>query len=182
MQQTNASCALLRPRPTLPAGVWTISFHRSFAADGAFVDFTLRASLSSSLRHDDHVIRLHAMSMVRRSAARRALALILLSSFSFFGLEGEVADVHDADPGTAHSAAPFGNASASADSSQSSAPTQGQDSHPFHVCHCSHSHGGLVLTAPMVISAVVHACREEFQLPPAPTSLQVSPPVRPPIG
>lgn len=122
------------------------------------------------------------MPMARSSAACRALALILLLSFSLFGLEGEVADVHDADAETSQAAVFRGDPSENAAPSQSSAPTQPQDNHAFHVCHCAHSHGGLVLTTPDPTSAVVQACREEFELPAEPASLRVPPPLRPPIA
>ena len=122
------------------------------------------------------------MPMARGSAARRVLALMLLLSFTLFGFEAVAVDSHYADSGTAHAAGFADHTSGHAVPSQSPGPTQGQDDHSLHVCHCSHAHGGLVLTTPSVTTAVVQACSEEFQLPPAVASLRVSPPVRPPIA
>lgn len=109
------------------------------------------------------------------------MAALLLLCFAFYGIEAEVADIHDQSSGTVQLSAHEASGTPDHGSTVPNGTEPGQDSHAFHVCHCSHSHGGLILTTPVVSSAVVNASREEFQLPPTPTSLLVSPPVRPPI-
>lgn len=121
------------------------------------------------------------MRPIQQSRIRRILASVLLLCFAFYGIEAEVADIHDQDSEAVQLSAHEVSGTPDHGSTVPNGTQPGEDSHAFHVCHCSHSHGGVILTATIPASAMVHACTEQFQLRTEPSTLPISPPVRPPI-
>ncbi len=109
------------------------------------------------------------MRSFRLHVTHRFLAALLLLSFALYGVEAEVADVHDGgveatDGNPAHGTNPK------------------SDSHPAHVCHCSHTHLGVLATAPSLNPAVVPAPKRVWRAPAMPPSVRPLPPLRPPIA
>lgn len=107
------------------------------------------------------------MRPIYQSRTRRIMSALLLLCFAFYGIEAEVADIHDRDAEAAE--LPTG-----AD------PVQ--DTHAFHVCHCSHTHMGVLPLIPQLTSIVVQSGQQPMALDPSLSSYRLAAPLRPPIA
>jgi hypothetical protein len=102
-----------------------------------------------------------------RSPIRRLVAALLLVCFAFYGIEAEVADIHDQEAQVVQN---------SPDDSPSV-----PDTHSFHVCHCSHTHTGVVPLVPQLTSMVIHSGDQLRFVGTSISNLRLAPPFRPPI-
>jgi hypothetical protein len=125
------------------------------------------------------------MRVVRGTRLRTLLATLLVASMLFSIGELMVADVHDGDAAPAElasssspDAAPITLASGTESSTDPSQPE-----HTYHVCHCSHAHGGMLIGATHSAVRPPVAFTTGFgMIAAANTSLVASPPTRPPIA
>lgn len=104
----------------------------------------------------------------------------MLLSFASYGTEAAVADVHDQDLGATQVSSP--ESASPADQQHGSGGSQSDDSHPFHVCHCSHTHAGVLPVMPGFVATIIPLTRTPRALSPALHSIYRAPPLRPPIA
>lgn len=116
------------------------------------------------------------------ASIRRLISALLLLSFAFYAVEAAAADVHDQDPAAMQLASDHGPSTGNLPPQDPGGSNPPGDSHLFHLCHCSHSHAGVLPLIPDLTPTIVPA----WELPWAGTSLLLSiqrtPPLRPPIA
>ena len=113
---------------------------------------------------------------------RRLVSFLLLLCFAFYGIEAEVADVHDQEAGAAQVLLDDG-AQASHHRSPGSGDTgTNQDAHTFHVCHCSHTHTGVLPLAPHLTYLIAHEAQQGGFQDRSLSIFRLAPPQRPPIA
>jgi hypothetical protein len=122
------------------------------------------------------------MRLPRLLGTRRLLSVLLLLRFGFYGIESEVADVHDVSLETAGEKSANGIDSGMHVPQAPPGTTPSSDNHPAHVCHCSHTHLGVIAAAPTLKPVVIPAPPREWRAPALLPSLGVMPPLRPPIA
>lgn len=122
------------------------------------------------------------MRLLRLLGTRRLFSGLLLICFGVYGIESEVADVHDVSLGA------VGEQSAKGIDSEVHVPPTPpgtpppSDNHPAHVCHCSHTHIGVIAAAPTLNPLVIPTTPREWRAPTLLPSVGVIPPLRPPIA
>ena len=104
----------------------------------------------------------------------------MLLCFASYGTEAAVADVHDQDSTAAQVSPP--ESSSSEHQQHGSGRSQSDDSHPFHVCHCSHTHAGVLPVMPDFVPTIIPLTQAPRTLAPALHSIYRAPPLRPPIA
>lgn len=122
------------------------------------------------------VAMIEPMPCVRLRFTRRLLAALLLLCFGIYGVESEVADVHDIQAEREQVTTGHGPVR----NGPSEIPS-GSDSHPVHVCHCSHTHVGVLGTTPTLNVVMVPSPPSEWPSPVIALSTRLLPPLRPPI-
>lgn len=110
---------------------------------------------------------------------RRAIAFIVVLSFSYFTFEVAVADVHDGDASASEVAELAGNAPGAP--ILPSAPVDGA-THDVHVCHCAHPHGGLTAGALILAHADAPTIAKLSLEVIAPDAVDLDHHLRPPIA
>jgi hypothetical protein len=125
--------------------------------------------------------KIRSMPVLRRVSMRRLLAILLLLCFGLYGVESEVADVHDTEAEYEHVSAGHELPHAMpVDKAPTDAPS-GADNHPVHVCHCTHTHVGVLGTAPTLNLVLVPAPPAGWRATGTAASTPLLPPLRPPI-
>jgi hypothetical protein len=122
------------------------------------------------------------MPFLRLAAVRRVLAALLLFCFGTYGVESEVADVHDRQVAHDNGAADHNAGSAGTGSQVPRGSDSGTDSHPIHLCHCTHTHAGVLGTAPTLTEVFRPAPPREWFSSDFSPSVRLRPPLRPPIA
>ena len=113
---------------------------------------------------------------------RRVVSFLLLLCFAFYGIEAEVADIHDSDADTAQLLSPDVSNMPGLRLPDPTDTEPVQDTHAFHVCHCSHTHTGVLPLVPQLTSIVVHSGDQLRFLRTSTSTLRLAPPLRPPIA
>ena len=116
------------------------------------------------------------------SRVHRLISFLLLVCFAFYGIEAEVADVHDGD---ADAVELTHNLALDTEGHPSPAPDgtdPGKDTHTFHVCHCSHTHIGVVPPVPYLSSGIAHESQQRRLQDTSVSIFRLAPPLRPPIA
>lgn len=111
------------------------------------------------------------MECRRLDLARRLLATLLLLCFALYGLEAEVADVHDTQADGAE-----------VSRTDPPPPNSQTDDHPVHVCHCAHAHVGVIVTPPTLQPVACPTSLREWDAPRVAHGVRLPPPLRPPIS
>lgn len=125
------------------------------------------------------------MRVVRGTRLRTLLATLVVASMLFSIGELMVADVHDGDAPAAELASPSSPDAAPSTlaSGAESSTDPSQPEHTYHVCHCSHAHGGMLIVATHSPGRPLVASTTGFGVVAAAnTSLVTGPPTRPPIA
>ena len=118
------------------------------------------------------------MSRLRMPAFRRLLTLLLVVCLGSYGVESRVADVHEqqavSEPGAGTELVTHPAGHVPSDSGSG-------DTHPPHVCHCTHAHLGVIALSPTLAVVLVTGPRAEWRAPRTAPSASLLPPLRPPI-
>ena len=122
------------------------------------------------------------MRVFRLLNTHRFLAALLLLCLGVYGVESEVADVHHGGAEAASGEPAHGSESTAHLLQAPSGTNPDNDNRPAHVCHCSHTHVGVLATAPSLLSVVIPAPRREWRAPAVLPSVRPIPPLRPPIA
>ena len=114
-------------------------------------------------------------------AVRRFVTTLLLLCFASYGLEAAAADVHEGHgPATQLISDPGSNLGNHPLRDQGG-PNPTGDGHSFHVCHCTHSHAGVVAIAPVPTAQVHPTGQLTWHKVAFLPSILRAPPLRPPI-
>ena len=111
------------------------------------------------------------MTRLRLRSIRRSLAVLLLLCFGLYGIESEVADVHERAPAA-------GAQGHLHQSDTGSIP----DEHPVHVCHCAHTHLLALASAPGLEMVVTPQMDGSWRVPAGLPGTHPLPRLRPPIA
>ncbi len=122
------------------------------------------------------------MNLVRRLSTRRFVSLVVSLCFGLYGIESELADVHDGGVDTGAGSQVYSDDLGLQTPEAPRGSHSESDNHPVHVCHCGHTHLVALATAPSLDLVIKPEPRASWGVSAVLPSAHSSPRLRPPIA
>jgi len=125
------------------------------------------------------------MARLRHPGVRRIIAALLTWCFVFAVAEVRIADVHDGDASHAEVDLLTGTSHATQDvlgGHHGPASSADGGDHALHVCHCTHTHAGVLAASGMNLPVREQALPERMAADLLPPTVALDPPTHPPTA